>query len=136
MLLNLKTGRVAGYTEGQEPLVYLVSSAQAAAASGAEFVFSDGHGLANFTCWYDALCHLSEVDWNMVYQRYWADNSEDNDRQRRKQAEFLIHRFYDWSLIQQIGVLNVRARDRVLAHLRAFPDVHQPEVQIWPQWYY
>ena len=136
MLLNLKTGRVPGYNEGQEPLVYLVSSAQAVVGSGAGFVFSDGHGLANFTCWYDALRHLDEVDWNLVYQKYWADNSEDNDRQRRKQAEFLIHRFCDWSLVQQIGVLNGRARDRVIAHLDAFPGMQRPEVRIRPEWYY
>jgi len=45
MLLQLKTGRVHGYAEGQEPLVYLVSDAQAVQASGAGFVFTDGHGI-------------------------------------------------------------------------------------------
>ncbi|MFA6244278.1 MAG: DarT ssDNA thymidine ADP-ribosyltransferase family protein, partial [Candidatus Hydrogenedentales bacterium] len=35
MMLNLKTGRVSGYTEGQEPLIYLVACAQDVQASGA-----------------------------------------------------------------------------------------------------
>jgi hypothetical protein len=43
MLLQLHTGRVPGYTEGQAPLVYLVSSAQAVGAAGVPFVFSDGY---------------------------------------------------------------------------------------------
>lgn len=136
MLLNLKTNRVPDYTEGQQPLIYLVSSAQAVAESGAGFVFSDGHGLARFTSWYDALSHLGEVDWQLVSQRYWADNSEDNDRQRRKQAEFLVHRFCAWSLIQQIGVLNSRVRDQVVSCMNDFPGMHRPEVHIRPEWYY
>ena len=49
MMLNLKTGRVAGYTEGQEPLVYLGTMAQSIAESESGFVFSDGHGLAAYT---------------------------------------------------------------------------------------
>ena len=53
MLLQLRTGRVPGYDEGQEPLIYLVSTAQAVLDAGTDFVFSDGHGLATFTDWYD-----------------------------------------------------------------------------------
>ncbi len=89
LLLQLKTGRVAGYQEGQEPLIYLVSSVQRALEEGVPFVFSDGHGIAAFTSWYDDLVDLDKVDWGMVYQRYWHDTVDDMDRQRRKQAEFL-----------------------------------------------
>ena len=49
MMLNLKTGRVEGYGEGQDPLIYLVSSAQAIETAGIKFVYSDGHGLASNT---------------------------------------------------------------------------------------
>lgn len=40
MMLNLKTGRVPGYNEGQAPLIYLVTTAQAVRDSGAGFAFS------------------------------------------------------------------------------------------------
>jgi hypothetical protein len=136
MLLNLKTGRVSGYNEGQEPLIYLVSTAQSIVENGAEIVFSDGHGLAALTSWHDSLRHLDEIDWNIVCQRYWRDNDEDNDRQRRKQAEFLIHRFCDWSLIQEIGVQNNKIRDIVAAHLNKFSGRQQPIVTVRPEWYY
>lgn len=43
MLFQLKTGWVEGYTDGQDPLIYLVSTAQAVRDSGRGFVFSDGH---------------------------------------------------------------------------------------------
>ena len=136
MLLNLKTGRVEGYNEGQEPLIYLVSSAQTVRDSGAEFVFSNGHGLATFTDWFDDLARLDEVDWDMVYQRYWSDTLEDMDRQRRKQAEFLVHRFCDWALIEQIGVINQAMKQRVEAVLADYPaDMHKPVV-VKPGWYY
>src|SRR5262245_2002255 len=96
MMLRLKTGQVSGYDEGQEPLIYLASTAQAVDSSNSRFVFSNGHGLAIFTDWFDDLSRLDEVDWNMVYQRYWKDTINDMDRQRRKQAEFLVHQSCPW----------------------------------------
>jgi hypothetical protein len=36
-------------------------------AGGGAFVFSDGHGLARFTEWFDDLARLDKVDWAMVY---------------------------------------------------------------------
>jgi len=136
MLLQLKTGRVAGYTEGQEPLVYLVSTAQAVSGNGTAFVFSDGHGIAGFTEWFDDLAKLDHVDWDMVYQRYWADNINDMDRQRKKQAEFLVHEQCDWSLIQEIVVIDAPMKTRVEQILSRFDKrLHRPVV-VQPAWYY
>lgn len=136
MLLQLKTGQVAGYDEGQEPLIYLVSTAQAVRDSGAGFVFSNGHGIAAFTDWFNDLAHLDQVDWNMVYQRYWADNINDMDRQRKKQAEFLVHEQCGWSLIQEIVVMNAAMKARVEQILSRFDKrLHRPVV-IRPGWYY
>ena len=120
MMFKLKTGRVAGYDEGQEPLIYLVSTAQAVADAGVGFAFSDGHGLAFITGWFDRLERLEAVDWGMVYQQYWSDNLNDMDRQRRKQAEFLVYQSCPWSLIQEIVVINTAMRERVEAIQAAF----------------
>jgi hypothetical protein len=136
MLLQLKTGRVAGYNEGQEPLVYLKSTVQAVAAAGLRFVFSNGHGIAAFTDWFDDVNRLDEVDWNMVYQRYWRDEVNDMDRQRRKQAEFLIYQSCPWALIQEIGVLNPRAKTRVEEILNAVDANPRPIVNVRAGWYY
>lgn len=136
MMLQLKTGQVEGYDEGQEPLIYLVSTAQAIANSGTGYVFSDGHAVAAFTHWYDDLANLDKVDWNMVYQHYWADNIEDPDRQRRKQAEFLVHRFCDWSLIEEIAVINERMKSQVMNIIGRFPSKLHRTVQVRRQWYY
>lgn len=136
MLLNLKSGRVAGYTEGQEPIIYLVSCAQDVEAAGAGFAFTDGHGLATFTRWYDDLAHLDSVDWPLLAQRYWNDTPQDNDRQRRKQAEFLVVNSVSWSLIQAIVVLNDQMKARVEAILQANPQHPPLPVIVNPGFYY
>lgn len=136
MMLNLKTGRVLGYTEGQEPLVYLVSSCQVVEQAGVPFVFSDGHGIAAFTKWYSELTDLDKVDWGMVGERYWKDNIKDMDRQRRKQAEFLIHKFCPWSLIRGIVVIDNARKAQVEHILTGFPEDVRRVVTVKRDWYY
>jgi hypothetical protein len=138
MLLNLKTGRVPGYDEGQEPMIYLVSTAQEIQKSGARFVFSDGHGIAAYTKWYDDLSHLDKVDWDMVYQRYWAwaYNVNDMDCQRRKQAEFLVHGFCDWSLIHEIAVIDDRMKIKTESIMNRYSSKLQRPVRVRRSWYY
>lgn len=137
MLFQLKTGWVAGYNEGQEPLIYLVSTVQDIQQNAGRYVFSDGHGIAAYTSWFDDLKDLDKVDWNMVYQRYWKDEPDvDMDRQRRKQAEFLVHKYFNWSLIHEIAVIDSRMKDKVEGILAGFPqNMHRP-VKIRRHWYY
>jgi len=136
MMLQLKTGRVPGYSAGQDPLIYLVTTAQALANAGVRFVFSDGHGIAAFTSWFDDLAHLSKVDWSTVYERYWQDTADDMDRQRRKQAEFLVHRFCSWSFISEIGVIDVPMKARVETILAGSERSLGQTVAVRPEWYY
>lgn len=136
MMLKLKTGQVPGYNEGQEPLIYLVSSAQAVKAAGLKFVFSDGHGLALYTEWFDDLNRLDEVDWTVVYQRYWRDDVNDMDRQRKKQAEFLVHQCCPWSLIQEIVVVDATMQQRVEAIQSTFTTARRRVVTVKREWYY
>ena len=98
--------------------------------SGSGFVFSDGHGLAYFTNWYDDLTALDAVDWNLVGARYWADQPDDNDRQRRKQAEFLVRNSLDWSLIQEIVVYDDQTKAMVDALLLEYPERSRPPVSV------
>lgn len=136
MLFKLKTGQVAGYAEGQEPLIYLVSTAQAVAAAGNAFVFTDGHGLATFTAWFTDLARLEAVDWPLLAAQYWNDTPQDNDRQRRKQAEFLVWQSLDWGSIRGIGVLNAEMKARVEGILGQHPQRKQVTVKVLPDLYY
>jgi hypothetical protein len=136
MLLQLHTGRVAGYSERQDPLIYLVSSVQAVVAAGCGHIFSDGHGLATFTQWYAAAADLEKVDWAAVNARQWNDTVQDMDRQRRKQAEFLVYQRCPWAAVSTIAVLN----DSVLTRVQTIQATHPPalrrQVSIQPTWYY
>jgi hypothetical protein len=136
MLLQLHTGRVAGYTGTQEPLIYLVSSAQAVRDSNAGFVFSDGHGVATFTTWFDDLAGLNKVDWEAVYARVWRDTMEDMDRQRRKQAEFLIYQRCPWVLIQEVAVASETMRMKVEGILARHDAGLRRPVGVRKDWYY
>lgn len=136
MMFRLKTGQVSGYQDGQEPLIYLVSTAQAVRAEGLGFVFSDGHGLARYTDWFDDLARLDAVDWAMVNQRYWSDNVNDMDRQRRKQAEFLIHGSCSWELIAEIVVIDDAIGKRVQAIQEKVPSALRRPIRVERSWYY
>ena len=134
MLFQLHTGQVEDYNEGQEPLIYAVSTVETISQTELDFVFSDGHGIAAFTQWFDDLNDLDKIDWDMAYADYWADTVDDMDRQRRKQAEFLVHRFCPWDVIKRIGVLNEAVKKKVERILERINISMPVEVQ-W-QWYY
>jgi hypothetical protein len=136
MLFQLHTGRNNEYHEGQEPLIYMMSSAQSIQQSGAEFVFSDGHGIASYTKWFDDLRELQRLDWETIYARIWKDAVDDMDRQRRKQAEFLVYRKCDWGLIERIAVINDRMKSRVNEIMANFPESARPPAVVKPEWYY
>lgn len=72
----------------------------------------------------------------MVNQRYWKDQVDDMDRQRRKQAEFLIHEFCPWQIIEGITVHNAAIQARVQAVLSEFPAVQSKLVNINTGWYF
>lgn len=134
MLLQLHTGQVENYNEGQDPLIYAVSTVEEIIRAKLDFVFSDGHGIAAYTQWFQDINDLDKVDWDMVYADYWADTVEDMDRQRRKQAEFLVYRFCPWRVIRRIGVINDAVKQS-LERIFARHNLSVP-VEIRRQWYY
>lgn len=136
MLLQLHTGRVAGYGGGQQPLIYLVSTVEAIVEAGARFVFSDGHGIAAFTQWFDDPGQLGRVDFGAVYARYWSDTVDDMDRQRRKQAEFLVYQCRGWGLMREVGVLNAGMKSTVEQLIADSGVTWSVPVNTHPEWYY
>ncbi len=79
---------------------------------------------------------LAEIDWEAAYATIWRDTVNDMDRQRRKQAEFLVHQKCDWNLIREIGVLNNQMKSRVEKILVGFPSLKTLPVHVRPKWYY
>jgi hypothetical protein len=136
MMLNLKTGRVQGYNEGQRPLIYLVADARRVHESGCKYVFTDGQALSAISRQFDDIGHLSEIDWQVVGSRHWANTFSDGDRQRRKQAEFLVHKAMPWSLITAVAVFDRTIEAEVTATLAEFgPEMKKP-VKVMRDWYF
>jgi hypothetical protein len=134
MLLTISSGNVQGYTEGQPPLVYLVSNAQAVAAAGLPFAFTDGHAIMAFTEFFSDLARLDRIDWEVIRGKWWNDTPEYPDRKRRRQAEFLVYQQFPASLITEIAVFDAGIEAKVLEILRS-SGLKVP-VQIKPDWYY
>jgi hypothetical protein len=134
MLYVIHKGGVPGYNEGQQPIVHLVSSVERVVAAQLPFVFTDGHAYVAFSRFFADLQQLDQIDWPLMRSRYWADTDEDNDRERRRNAEFLVHQRLPWQLIGAIGVRTTAVAEQVKALLHA--TSHRPDVVVRPAWYY
>ncbi len=134
MLLKLISGQVKGYNEGQDPIMYLVSHIEN--FNKGDFVFSDGHGVKSVTKWFDDIKDLDKIDWKIVNQKKWNDTTEDNDRQRRKQAECLIYKFCSWSQIRGIVVINPLIESHVVNILESYPIDLRVPVRVIKGWFY
>ncbi len=88
------------------PVIHLVSSAEAVYASNQPSVFTNGHAIMTLSEFFTNLADLKEIDWDVMASRYWNDTQAHPGRKRRRQAEFLVYKFFPWSLVTEIGVLN------------------------------
>ena len=135
MLYAIHKGSVKGYDQGQNPVIHLVSDAEAIEASELAFTFTDGHAIVDYSDFYDDLVALEfEIDWELMESRYWFDTEEDPNRKCRRQAEFLVHQFCPWTLITEIGVINSTIQTQVRQILQNFN--YQPTVRVYSDWYY
>ena len=71
---------------------------------------------------------LDEVDWNAVQATDWRQCKEG------KQAEFLLHEFFPWHLVERVGVHNRTVAAQVNGVLQQAE--HRPPVVVEPSWYY
>lgn len=134
MLYSIHRGNVKGYSDGQKPILHLVSSAETIQSVNIPFTFTDGHAPMNISQFFDNLENLSQVDWKIMKEIYWADTVEDGDRTRRRQAEFLIYRFFPFHLLDFIGVINKQIFTEVTGLIQQLDK--KPEVKVVPTWYY
>lgn len=134
MLGAIHVGNVPAYQDGQTNILHLVSSAETVSQANLPFIFTDGHAVVRISLFYNDLKDLNQVDWEVIRSWRWRDTLEDNDRSRRKQAEFLVHQYFPWQFIQEIGVINATIRDQLLALLEGAE--HKPHVSIQRRWYF
>jgi hypothetical protein len=134
MLYTISQGNVPNYTQGQAAVIHLVSDVLEIDIRGLDFVFTDGHAVMEFTTFFDDLYDLGAIDWDVMDSHYWSDTNEDNDRKRRRQAEFLVRNFLPWELITEIGVIDYTIQSQVENILQNFTA--QTPVRVHKDWYY
>ncbi len=98
------------------------------------FAFTDGHADMSLTDFFDDLCDLDQIDWPLMSSRYWNDTTNDPDRTRRRQAEFLVHNFLPWELVSEIAVIDTAIKMDVEQILHTVG--HRPVVKVCRTWYY
>ena len=132
MLYAIHKNEVKEYTDGQDGVIYLISSANRIRRTGLPFCFTDGHAVIALTRFFEDAADFDRLDWEAIKAVQWADTDSDGDRKRRKQAEFLVHNFLPWACVSQIGVKNEtmarQVRDLLLAEV--------PPIVVRSSWYY
>lgn len=132
MLYAIHTGFIAGYEGGQSNIIYLVSDVDRVQNALLPFCFTNGHADMAFSQYFTDRADFALLDWETIKAKQWADTVQDNDRTRRKQAEFLVHDFLPWHCIKEIGVFN----DDVAEQVRAAVSEQDTPVRVRRNWYY
>ena len=129
MLYTISRGNVASVPGGQTMIAHLVSSVDAVAASSCLFAFTDRHADLSYARYSDRLADLPLlVDQNVMGLQQWADVKE------IRQAEFLVHDYFPWELVEEVCVHNKVAQGLAITAISGL--AHQPPVVVRRSWYY
>lgn len=126
------------YRGGQEPIVTLEADLHEVVAhaeqAGKPWAFTLANAAARYVSFRDDLAALTEIRWDYVAAARWSGRGVSPDVKEAKQAEFLLHGSFPWSLVRQVGVTGTAVRDRV-AKLVA-NSAYSPPVHVRKDWYY
>ena len=96
--------------------------------------FTDGHSVDQLTDYYNDPKELINIDWNVIAAWDYIDTLADNDRTRRKQAEFLVYDSFPVGLIEKIGVYGIEQKQLVESILTK--NSFKIPVIVEEKWYY
>jgi hypothetical protein len=90
MLYSISSGNVPGVSADQDPIIYVIATAEAFAPPS--FVVTDGNAGAALTAHFGTHNDMAtQIDWPLMAARIWRNTDQDGDRRRRRAAEFLVH---------------------------------------------
>lgn len=120
------------YKGGQQPIVHLEADLHEvvgwASQHGCRWAFSLTNAAAPFSEFRASLDKLDEVNWQAVGAKYWPSCRDE------KQAEFLVHGAFPWTLVRRIGVESNKIAAQVAAALQGAQ--HRPTTERRSDWYY
>ncbi len=114
MLFNIKTGRGVPL-HPQENIVYLCFKLTHLTSMQKPWCFTNGNAAKKITRFYNDLSELDKIDWQAVRSTdFRHDNADgDEDRVRKKHAEFLVKHTVPAKKISGIAVLNPTVKNHV-----------------------
>lgn len=122
------------YQGGQEPIVHLQADMNACAEWARQqnkpIAFSTSNAGSYTADFYRKKSDLGKIDWDSVNSRDFRGRLT----QERKQAEFLMHDWFPWSLVEHVGVFD-ESRLK-LANLAIAASEHRPTTRIENSWYF
>jgi hypothetical protein len=118
----------ANYGGGQNQIVHLVSTVRTAMSTGRPWAFTDRHADLRHATYYADLKDLGEVAWQVMPLQWWNEP----ETQELRQAEFLVHDWFRWDAVLQIGVIS----ETVATRVRSLLPAQTPTVHVRPEWYY
>lgn len=136
MLFILHRGNHPGltYTEGQRPILHLEADLHEVVAwadsQGCPWAFTDRNAGSRYFRSFRDMAELGQLGWDHIANPDFRDSLVKD----AKQAEFLIHGAFPWSLVRTIGVISGKIAERV-REIVSISD-HQPDVQVQAGWYY
>ena len=136
MLLQIFSGLAGGIPCTQEDIIYIVSNDTLLSQNNLKFVFTDGHAVDHLTRnFYNSINDFNKLDWRVINDKYWANTEDDPDRQRRKQAEFLVFQNVPVNCIFGIGVYNSNMKNKIDSILLNNNCSYIP-CKVKTKWYY
>jgi hypothetical protein len=122
------------YKGGQGPIVHLEADmaevVKWANANDRRWAFSLSNAGAYYTEFRNDLGDLNEIDWNAIA----ATDFRASDVQHSKQAEFLLHGSFPWTLVRRIGVHSRITAQK--AHAALGDSEHRPSIEVVADWYF
>ncbi len=122
------------YRGGQEAIVHLEADLKSvvhwADNQGVPWAFSRTNAGAKYAEFRTGLHQLGWLDWSSIA----ATDFRDPDVRSLKQAEFLVHGRFPFSLVERIGVRSASVRRQVCTAVAACSPT--PSVEIHREWYY
>lgn len=114
MLLNIKTGRGVP-KRPQSEIIYLCFKLTDLAIDKFQWCFTNGNAAKRISKFYKDLSNLNQIDWRSIASTdFGADNADgDEDRVRKKHAEFLIKGKVPIKKLSHIAVINRAVKQQV-----------------------
>jgi hypothetical protein len=122
------------YRGGQGPIVHLEADLRRTIAwadvSQRRWAFALSNAGAIYTQFRCQLDQIDQVSWPAIA----ATDFRSAEIKEGKQAEFLIHEFFPWHLVERIGVLTQGIAQQVANATHGI--AHKPKIEIQRTWYY